>query len=555
MNFNYIKKGEAQWKNNYDFFPQTRYISILDFQHRILDMAESELKGAIELTTRGDVDNAIYFCIIVKSNLIEFIQTRLINVRYYTEYKELKTEISNIFQRISDILDMSKRIESKKEIKSDFEFLSEKIQVSHWSYVNTGEDSDIIMEEMECLLKLKHDNDQYILLCNAFEEDIEKYVDINELSHHIQDIITVPDNIFKLDDLSRNRVFMFRPAYKVNVNIQPLLDGQLEKEVLIRTPYASYVDTFLEFHSYICTNDDVSTIFMTLYRTAKDSVIVKNLIEAASIYHKDVYVYVELTARGDEEHNLEVVKKLIAGGVHVKVGYLGYKVHAKMTIAVRNDLTLMAHVGTGNYNEKTAECYTDFHVFTSDQNLCSNLTIIMMAIFKDNLPILSERNVMSTRLCYAPVNLRDKFIQLIRFMCKDKNKIHQRKAFILIKCNHLYDKSIIQELYHAADMGVNIKIICRTCCGIIPRENLEVRSKLGYFLEHDRFYIFGDDHCYISSSDLMTRNLSKRVELLVQMTNEENKIYLKSTFYKIWDSERIHQLQEDNEWKLINSNN
>lgn len=545
MSFNYITKGQSQWKNNRDFNPQTRYMSILDFQQRILDIATEELSR--------NRDVAICFCRIVKSNLVEFIQTRLSEVCYIKEHEELTTYILAIFERMSRILNETPYQDCKRnDTTSTSKFLFEKIQVSHWNYINTGENSDIIMEEMESLLELRASSSQYVLLCNTV--NTEEYEELEKELSHVEFVLIVPDNILKLDNMNPKIELSVKPPYRIEIDIQPLLDGVRNKEVLIRTPYSDYYNTFLKFHSYICKDPSVETIFMTLYRTAKDSVIVRNLIEAASIYNKNVYVYVELTARGDEEHNLQVVKELLSGDVHVKVGYLGYKVHAKMCIAIKEDLSFIGHIGTGNYNEKTAECYTDFQLFTTNQKLCSNLSKIVMGIFEDKLPLsLKYRDI--SDFSHAPINLRDHFIQEIDWVSNGFYALEGKKKRILIKCNHLYDKSIIYKLYRAAEAGVEVKIICRTCCGIIPRENLEVRSKLGYYLEHDRFYIFGDDKYYISSSDLMTRNLSKRVELMIPITNMHNQTMMEQLFFKIWDSEYIHRLSEGNEWELINKRN
>lgn len=545
MDFNYVRTGEKLGK----VIPKTRGMCILEFQHRILDIAELD---------ETPTENKINFVKIVKSNLIEFIQTRLIEIKSYTELQVLKTEIKSLFTRGSLLLD---KIYKDEGLTIDFssrddrpwEPLHEKIQISHWSYINTGESDNVIMNEMEDLLQLRTADDQYFVLCNfgTDTESLQKYFNAYEEARHIQDALEVPTNMLLLDKYPQQEMsFKVKEVCNFTESIECLPIG---RHILYRTPYFSYVNTTVRFIAAMCENEEVDTVFITLYRTAKDSLIVKSLIHAAHS-GKNVYAYVELTASGDEEHNLKVAKELIAHGVHVKVGYLGYKVHAKMCIAANKKFGLMAHVGTGNYNEDTAKIYTDYNMITTDQCLCQQLMDIMFRIFQDSI-ITQFEHIPAYQLVHcAPISLRDAFMKYIYHVKRmaSYEPFSNEDNSILIKCNHLFDKTIIQKLYDAADSGVRVKIICRTCCGIIPRKNLEVRSKVGEYLEHDRFYIFGKDFYFISSADLMTRNLSKRVELLIPILGDVQRMDLETTFFKIWNSANIHQLNEFGEWELIN---
>jgi polyphosphate kinase len=292
-------------------------------------------------------------------------------------------------------------------------------------------------------------------------------------------------------------------------------------DILLHHPYDSY-DAVVSFIGSAAEDDNVLSIKQTLYRTSEHSQIVPYLIEAAS--HKEVTAVVELKARFDEAHNIRWARDLEDAGVQVFHGLVGLKTHCKLCLLVRRDpdgvTRSYAHIGTGNYNATTARIYTDLSLFTADPEV----TRAVHDVFSF-LTAYAE-NPSYDPLLVAPLDLADKCIALI-----DREAEHARKgnpARIIAKMNALLDKSIVRALYRASQAGVEIDLIVRGICALLPgvrgvSDNIRVRSIVGRFLEHSRIFYFGNggqEEIYMGSADWMPRNLYERVEVLVPLRDE-----------------------------------
>jgi polyphosphate kinase len=257
-------------------------------------------------------------------------------------------------------------------------------------------------------------------------------------------------------------------------------------------------------------------IKQTLYRTSSDSPIVKALIAAAE-RGKQVAVLVELKARFDEERNIEWARTLEDAGVHVAYGLIGLKTHTKTTLVVREEedgLRAYAHVGTGNYNPKTASLYTDVGLMTASPEIAADL----MDLF--NFLTGYSRQQHYRKLLVAPITMRRRFIEIIE--SEMAHALAGRPARIVAKMNGLDDPELVRKLYEASQAGVPVLLIVRGNCRIRPglpgiSENIQVYSVIGRFLEHHRIFYFengGDPLYFIGSADWMMRNLSHRVEAI-----------------------------------------
>ncbi|MDH3753830.1 MAG: polyphosphate kinase 1, partial [Acidimicrobiia bacterium] len=289
-----------------------------------------------------------------------------------------------------------------------------------------------------------------------------------------------------------------------------------ERDVLVHHPYTSFSGSVQEFIRQASRDPAVLAIKLTLYRTSGDSPIVESLIHAAEA-GKQVAVVVELKARFDEENNIEWARRLERAGVHVAHGFAGIKVHTKTALVVREEadgIRRYGHVGTGNYNSKTARLYEDFGLLTADERIGADLTQLF------NFLTGYGRDVGYERLLVAPHQLRGPLAELIA------NEAELGPAGrIVMKMNSLVDADLIDELYEASSRGVRIDLIVRGICCLRPEvpglsDTIRVRSLVGRYLEHSRVFYFangegpGRPSYLIGSADLMPRNLDRRVEAL-----------------------------------------
>lgn len=294
-----------------------------------------------------------------------------------------------------------------------------------------------------------------------------------------------------------------------------------DDEILLHHPYQSF-QRVVEFIERSADDDRVLAIKQTLYRTSGNSPIVKALIRAARS-GKQVTVLMELKARFDEAANIRWARALEEAGAHVIYGLVGYKVHGKLTLVIRRDedgIRRYCHLGTGNYNDKTARLYTDFSYLTCNEAVGRDVAALFNMITGYSQPPEWER------LAVAPLTLRTQCVSWIR-----REAAHAkagRKGLIVAKFNALVDEAMCEELYAASQAGVEIELIVRGMCILRPgvkglSERIRVRSIVGRFLEHSRIYHFhndGDPVYAIASADWMTRNLDRRVECLVRIEEE-----------------------------------
>jgi polyphosphate kinase len=297
-----------------------------------------------------------------------------------------------------------------------------------------------------------------------------------------------------------------------------------DRDVLLHHPYDAY-DPVVAFVAQAADDPDVLAIKQTLYRTSVGSPIIAALQRAAE-RNKQVTVLVELTARFDEERNIQWSRALEQAGAHVIYGVRRYKTHAKICLVVRrtaNGLRRYVHLGTGNYNERTARVYTDFALMTSSPSIAEDASAFFSALTGYSDPPRLKKLVM------APTHLRPRFVKLIE---RERRRAESGlPAEIVAKMNSLEDQEIIKALYAASQAGVVIRLNVRGICALRPgvpdiSETIEVISVVDRFLEHARIYYFlngGDEQVYLSSADWMSRNLDKRVELMFPVENPGHK--------------------------------
>jgi len=313
------------------------------------------------------------------------------------------------------------------------------------------------------------------------------------------------------------------PAHKPRtpkdlLNEDDMFKAIRKQDIMMFHPFESF-DPVIEFINRAANDSKVLSIKQTLYRVSGDSPIIKSL-QGAAERGKQVTVLVEVMARFDEENNIKWAKELEQAGCHVVYGLVGLKTHSKITLVVRMEsegVRRYVHLGTGNYNDITARFYTDIGLFTCRESFGEDATSLFnMLTGCSDVPNMSN-------FYLAPFNLKFAISTLIKN--EAENAKLGKKARIIIKMNALVDTAIIQELYEASRAGVQIELIIRGICCLRPgvcnlSENISVRSIVGRFLEHTRllyFYNDGEEKIYITSADLMPRNLYRRVELMFEV--------------------------------------
>lgn len=301
-----------------------------------------------------------------------------------------------------------------------------------------------------------------------------------------------------------------------------------ERDVLLHHPYDSFSTSVQAFLEQAAADPDVLAIKQTLYRTSGDSPIVDALIDAADS-GKQVLVLVELKARFDEQANIKWARKLEEAGCHVVYGLVGLKTHCKLSLVVRQEgdiLRRYSHVGTGNYHPKTARLYEDIGLLTADQQVGADLSDLFNRLSGYSL----RENF--RRLLVAPRSLRDGLVS--RIAKEAEHHRAGRPAYVRIKVNSMVDEAVVDALYRASRAGVPVDVWVRGICALRPgvpglSENIRVRSVLGRFLEHSRVFAFGNGgeaEVWIGSADMMHRNLDRRIEALVRVSDPAHRAAL-----------------------------
>jgi polyphosphate kinase len=336
-------------------------------------------------------------------------------------------------------------------------------------------------------------------------------------------------------------------------NGEGFFDAIKKRDIVLHHPYTSY-NAVINFITAAANDPDVVAIKICLYRTGRNSPIVKALIDAVE-KGKQVAALVELKARFDEESNIEWARRLEQAGVHVVYGIVGLKTHCKLALVIRREgktLQRYVHLATGNYNPTTSRIYTDLGIFTIDEEIANDATNLF-----NSLTGFSEFNEYEC-LLVAPLNLRKRTISLIK-----RETAHAkagRPARIIAKVNSLTDVAIVRALYNASQAGVSIDLIVRGVCSLRPgvpevSSNIRVRSIVGRFLEHSRIFYFannGKEEVYIGSADWMYRNLSRRVELIVPIKDPRLREHLKGILEAyLADNVNARELKSDGNYVRI----
>ncbi len=318
----------------------------------------------------------------------------------------------------------------------------------------------------------------------------------------------------------------FRPGFPAELARRVnMIEAIRASDILLHHPYQSFVP-IVRFLQEAAEDPQVVAIKQTVYRTGTDSVLMEALIEAAR-NGKEVTAVVELKARFDEEANINWAERLEEAGAHVVFGVVGYKTHAKMLMAVRREdgaLRRYVHLGTGNYHPRTGGSYTDFSLFTCDEQICADVNQVF-----NQLTSLGKAGTLH-HLWQSPFTLHQRIVQAIR----DEARLARegKQGRIVAKMNALLEPDTIEALYDASRAGVKIDLVVRGVCALRPgieglSENIKVRSIVGRFLEHHRAFHFrndGQDDVYLSSADWMDRNFFRRIELCFPVLDKKLKL-------------------------------
>ena len=387
---------------------------------------------------------------------------------------------------------------------------------------------------------------------------------LRELDVDPADVIAVPglidlSSLFEVYGVDRpalkERPFVPKthPAFGERETPKSIFATLQEGDVLVHHPFDSFSTSVQRFIEQAAADPHVLAIKQTLYRTSGDSPIVDALIDAAEA-GKQVLALVEIKARFDEQANISWARKLEQAGVHVVYGLVGLKTHCKTCLVVRREgstIRRYCHIGTGNYNPKTARLYEDVGLFTADPDLGADLTDLF------NRLTGYSRKEEYRNLMVAPHGIRSGIVERIDREIEAK-RAGDDSARIQLKMNAIVDEQVIDALYRASQAGVPVDIVVRGICALRPgipglSENITVRSILGEFLEHSRIFVFNSQQEYwIGSADMMHRNLDRRVEVLVQVRDARLAGDLQAIFDSALDPRtRCWELQEDGSWTAL----
>ncbi|MBA2574923.1 MAG: RNA degradosome polyphosphate kinase [Nocardioidaceae bacterium] len=442
----------------------------------------------------------------------------------------------------------------------------------HAFRVTRNEDLEVEEDDSENLLKALELGLQRRRFGSPVRLEVEESIDAHVLDLIVSELDVSPSEVFHLPgplDLTglHGIADLDRPELKYPAFI-PRTHSHLaevesaspvdmfaaisRRDVLVHHPYDSFATSVQRFIEQAAADPHVLAIKQTLYRTSGDSPIIDALIDAAEA-GKQVLVIVEIKARFDEHANIRWARKLEQAGCHVVYGLVGLKTHCKLALVVRDEgvsIRRYAHVGTGNYNPKTARMYEDLGVLTANEGITADIS----NLFNNLSGFARHRDY--RHLFVAPESVRAGLLDCIEREiehCKEG-----RPAHIMIKLNSLVDEATIDALYHASRAGVRVKLWIRGICALKPgvpglSDNIEVRSVLGRFLEHSRVFWFengGEPQAWIGSADLMHRNLDRRVEVLVQIPTSGQVDELRRLVERGFDDANSSWiLRADGEWQ------
>ncbi|PCJ64338.1 MAG: polyphosphate kinase 1 [Bacteroidetes bacterium] len=361
--------------------------------------------------------------------------------------------------------------------------------------------------------------------------------------HNLFDFFSLPNPIGKtLENVSLPPL-----SHKAFEDVGAIFDSISREDILIAFPYQKY-EYVLRLFNQAAIDSAVTEIKLTIYRVAEDSRVAEALISAAR-NGKKVTVLIEAKARFDERNNLKWAKKMQKAGIDVIFSQQNIKVHSKIALIKRKssngDMVKYAFLGTGNFNEKTASIYTDYALLTSDKRLTDELDQTLDLIFG------KEKTIILKHLLVARVNMLEKFTKLIEHEtnCAKEGK----EASIMLKLNNIEDRKIIDKLYEAADAGVEIRLLIRGICTLIPRKNITLKRLVDRYLEHNRVYLFhnsGNPKLFVGSADWMGRNLRRRIEVVFPIYSESIKVNILTNIQLQW-SDNIKAVRIDEQLNNI----
>jgi polyphosphate kinase len=504
------------------------------------------------VVTNPETQEDLFARVKVPSNLPRFVETGKAGSRRFVPLEEvIIANLSELFQgmdvkdhytfRLTRNADLELEEEESEDLLASME--QELLRRKFGPPVRLEVDRDIAPELLRTLM------DEL----NIKEEDISRYKEPLDLTglNQIADI-----------DIPALRFPPFRSQVPPDLrdtdsdSTDEFFDAIRRREIILHHPYESFTASVVRFLESAATDPHVLAIKQTLYRTSGDSPIVQALIEAAEA-GKQVLAVIEIRARFDELANVRWARKLEDAGVHVVYGLIGLKTHAKLSLVVRqeaNGIRRYVHIGTGNYNPKTARLYEDFGILSADPVLGEDVNKLF-----NQLSGFAPQTAF-TRLLVAPRTIRSGLLE--RIDREIDNHKAGKPALIRMKLNAILDEGFIEALYKASNAGVKIELVVRGICAIrvgVPglSENITARSVLGRFLEHSRVFHFangGNDEIYIGSADLMHRNLDRRVESLVKITQADHKRFLLGALDSYLSDETVHwQMQPDGSWSEIKS--
>lgn len=458
----------------------------------------------------------------------------------------------------------NKRIKEKMFIRvtRNFDYTLEKSRVSN---LKDSVEEKIISRQNQNIVRLQHTKDAPFYLVRKLCEKLklkktQLYSYTNPYSYKgMKELFKLPFPDLKF------------PKFNPRIPSRLALSDNIfkciaEEDLLVHHPYESFY-TIGEFIQTAAKDPKTVAIKQTLYRSSGDSPIIESLMQAAR-NGKDVTVVIELTARFDEQNNIDWSRRLENSGVKVVYGFVGLKTHCKLSLVLRKEedkLAFYSHLSTGNYNPETARLYTDLGLLTRSQEIGQDiskvfniLTALNGTIFANNKPLLKAQTPDFKHILLSPFSMREKLTALIQ-KTKEKNETSSPR-FIIIKVNALVDQFIIKELYDASNCGVKIHLIVRGSCSLKPgiegfSKNISVTSIVDRFLEHSRIFYFKGPHIdqlLLGSADLMERNLNARIEVLFPILEDsiKNRVITEILHTYIQDNVKARSLLSDGRYTL-----